>query len=55
MKKFGNETETLCSTVDRTIIDDTAKGGLTIFWELFTVIPYPPKHLNVDKGECGKL
>ena len=24
-------------------IDDTAKGGLTIFWELFTVIPCTPK------------
>ena len=24
-------------------IDDTAKGGLTQFWELFTVIPCAPK------------
>ena len=27
------------------IIDDTAKGGLTIFWELFTVMCVP-KHLK---------
>ena len=27
-------------------IDNTAKGGLTIFWELFTVIPCAPKHLK---------
>ena len=24
-------------------VDDTAKGGLTQFWELFTVIPCAPK------------
>ena len=24
-------------------IADTAEGSLTIFWELFTVIPYPLK------------
>ena len=29
-------------------IDDTIKGGLTIFWELFTVIPCAPRHLNVN-------
>ena len=28
------------------IIDDTAKGGLTQFWELFTVIPWAPKDLK---------
>ena len=27
-------------------MDHTAKGGLTIFWELFTVIPCSPKHLK---------
>ena len=26
--------------------DDTTKGDLTIFWELFTVIPCEPKHLS---------
>ena len=26
--------------------DDTAKGGLTIFWGLFTVIPCAPNHLK---------
>ena len=29
-----------------TTIDDSAKGGLTIFWELFTVIPCAPKYLK---------
>ena len=28
------------------LIDDTAKRDLTIFWELFTVIPCMPKHLK---------
>ena len=27
-------------------IDDTAKGGLTRFWKLFTVIPSAPKDLS---------
>ena len=27
-------------------IDDTAEGGLTIVWELFTMIPSAPKHLT---------
>ena len=27
-------------------IDDSAKGCLTQFWELFTMIPCAPKHLN---------
>ena len=28
------------------LIDDTAKGGLTQFWELFTAIPCALKHLK---------
>ena len=28
------------------VIDDTTKVGLTIFWELFTVVPYAPNHLK---------
>ena len=27
-------------------IDDSAKGGLTQFWELFTMIPCAPKYLK---------
>ena len=27
-------------------MDDTAKGGPTIFWELLTVLPCAPKHLK---------
>ena len=27
-------------------MDDTAKGGLAQFWELFTVIPCAPRHLK---------
>ena len=27
--------------------DNTAKGDLTIFWELFTPIPRAPKHLKM--------
>ena len=29
-----------------TAIDDSAKGGLTQFWELITVIPCAPKYLK---------
>ena len=29
-------------------IDDSAKGGLTQFWELFTMIPYAPKYLKCE-------
>ena len=29
-----------------TTIDDSAKGGLTQFWEIITVIPYAPKYLK---------
>ena len=29
-----------------TSIDDTAEGGVTIFLELFTVIPWAPKDFN---------
>ena len=29
------------------IIDDSAKGGLTQFWELFTMIPCAPNIENV--------
>ena len=28
------------------LIEDTTKGGLTIFWELFTVIPCAPRKLK---------
>ena len=28
------------------LIDDSAKGGLTQFWELFTMIPCEPKYLK---------
>ena len=28
------------------LIDDTAKRGLTIFWELFTMIPCAPGQLE---------
>ena len=28
-------------------IDNAAKGGLTMFWELFTVIPCAPNHLKI--------
>ena len=27
-------------------IDDSAKGGLTRFWEIFTMIPCAPKYLK---------
>ena len=27
-------------------IDDSAKGGMTQFWELFTMIPCAPKYLK---------
>ena len=30
------------------VIDDSAKGGLTQFGELFTMIPCAPKYLNVN-------
>ena len=32
----------------RKTINDTSKGGLTIFWELFPVIPCAPKHLKLQ-------
>ena len=39
-EKFSNHT---CPFL---AIDDTAKGGLTTFWELFTVIPCVPKDIK---------
>ena len=29
-------------------LDDTTEGGLTIFWEHFTMIPCEPKHLKLQ-------
>ena len=34
------------ASVGKKEIYDTAKAGLTIFWELFTLIPCAPKHLK---------
>ena len=33
-------------TCHQHIIDNSAKGGLTQFWELFTMIPCAPKYLE---------
>ena len=30
----------------QSLIDDSVKGGLTQFWELFTMIPCAPKYLE---------
>ena len=32
--------------IENRSVDDTAEGGLTIFWELFTVIPFAPRNLK---------
>ena len=48
LSSYDDEVNSVLRKYVRKTIDDTAKGGLTLFWELFTVILALPKISNVN-------